>query len=171
LIRPGDPLLRIKTDPDIVSITAIFPFGLIKNLEYLSQEDIWQTRFLVPKSMKDGTYNCRIILRDKKGIQYQESKSFLIDSRAPVFQARWEGRFKAGQKVKIIVSADQDTRYLFARLDVLPPVRIEWNPRDKASVGYITLPQNLAPGTYDLQVFGEDFAHNQSRLTRKVEVL
>jgi Ca-activated chloride channel family protein len=171
LIRPGDPLLRIKTDPDIVSITAIFPFGLIKNLEYLSQEDVWQTRFLVPKSMKDGTYHCRIILRDKKGIQYQESKSFLIDSRAPIFQARWEGRFKSGQKVKIIVSADQDTRYLFARLDLLPPVRIEWSQRDKASVGYLILPQHFVPGTYNLQIFGEDFAHNQSRLTRKVEVL
>jgi len=171
LIRPGDPLLRIKTDPDIVSITAVFPFGLIKNLEYLAQEDVWQTRFLVPKTMKDGTYSCRILLRDKQGNQYQETKSFLIDSRAPVFQARWEGRFQAGQKIKIIVSADQDTRYLYARLDALPPVRIEWNQREKASIGYITLPDNFSPGTYDLQVFGEDFAHNQARMTRKVEVL
>jgi hypothetical protein len=121
--------------------------------------------------MKDGTYHCRILLRDKKGNQYRETKSFMIDSRAPVFQARWEGRLKAGEKIKIIVSADQDTRYLFARFDVLPPIRIEWSKQDKASVGYLTLPEKLAPGAYDLQIFGEDFAHNQSHLTRKVEVL
>ncbi len=171
LIRPGDPLLRIKTDPDIVSVSAIFPFGLIKQLEYLPSEDVWQTRFLVPKSMNDGSYNCRILLRDKQGNQYMETKSFLVDSRPPVFKTRWEGAFKPGKQIKIVVSADQDTRYLYARLDVLRPVRIQWNSPDKASIGYIQVPGDLAPGLYELQIFGEDFAHNQSRWSTRVEVL
>ena len=115
LIRPGDPLLRIKTDPDIVSVTAIFPFGLVKDLQFLAQEDVWQTRFLVPKTMKDGTYHCRILLRDKQGNQYNEKKSFVIDSRPPLFRTRWEGRLKPGEQIKIIDAADQDTRYLYAR--------------------------------------------------------
>ncbi len=171
LIRPGDPLLRIKTDPDIAAVTAIFPFGLVKDLQFLSQEDVWQTRFLVPKSMKDGTYHCRIVLRDRQGNQYQESKSFVVDSRPPIFRTRWEGHFKTGQQVKIIVEADQDTRYLYARLNVLPPVRVQWSQQEKASVGYLKLPPDLPPGVYDLQIFGEDFAHNQSRWSKKVEVL
>ena len=170
LIRPGDPLLRIKTDPDIVSVTAIFPFGLIKDLQYLTQEDVWQTRFLVPKTMKDGTYYCRIVLRDLQGNQYQESKSFVVDSRPPLFRTRWEGKFKGGEQIKIIVQADQDTRYLYARLNVLQPVRIQWSKQEKASVGYINVPSDLPPGTYELQIFGEDFAHNQSRWSKKVEV-
>ena len=171
LIRPGDPLLRIKTDPDIVSVTAIFPFGLVKDLKFLEEEDVWQTRFLVPKTMQDGTYHCRILLRDRNGNLYQESKSFVVDSRPPVFQTRWEGRFKPGQQIKIIINADQDTRYLYARLNVLPPVRIQWSKQEKASIGYLKLPYDLPPGLYDLQIFGEDFAHNQSRWSRKVEVL
>jgi hypothetical protein len=88
-----------------------------------------------------------------------------------VFRTRWEGKFKPGQKVKIVVSADQDTRYLYARLNVLPPVRIQWNKQEKASVGYLQVPDDLPPGLYDLQVFGEDFAHNQSRWSKQVEVL
>lgn len=171
LIRPGDPLLRIKTDADIVAVTAIFPFGLVKDLQYLSQEDVWQTRFLVPKTMKDGTYHCRIVLRDKQGNQYQEKKSFVVDSRPPVFRARWEGRFQPGRQVKIIIAADQDTRYLYARLNVLPPVRIQWSKQENASVGFMTLPEDLPPGVYDLQIFAEDFAHNQTRWSKKVEVL
>jgi Ca-activated chloride channel homolog len=171
LIRPGDPLLRIKTDPDIVSVTAIFPFGLVKDLRYLNQEDVWQTRFLVPKTMKDGTYHCRILLRDKQGNQYNESKSFVIDSRPPLFRTRWQGRLKPGEQIKIIVTADQDTRYLYARLNVLPPVRIQWSKQEKASVGYLKLPADLPPGVYSLQIFAEDFAHNQTRWTKKVEVL
>jgi len=34
LIQPGDPLLRIRTDEDIESVTAIFPFGLVKPMSY-----------------------------------------------------------------------------------------------------------------------------------------
>ena len=36
LIRPGDPILRVKTDQSIASVTAIFPFGLVKKLRYLT---------------------------------------------------------------------------------------------------------------------------------------
>jgi Ca-activated chloride channel family protein len=171
LIRPGDPLLRVKTDPDIVSIVAIFPFGLVKPLQYLESEDTWQTRFLVPVEMADGTYYCRLVLRDRAGNQYHEKKSFVVDSRPPVFQTRWDGSFARGRAVKILVSADADTRYLFARLENLPPVRIQWSGADKASVGYIEVPADFKRGVYKFEVVGEDFAHNQSRWAQQVEVL
>ena len=48
VIRPGDPVLRVHTDKAIVSVIALFPFGLEKPLRYLSGEDVWQTRFLAP---------------------------------------------------------------------------------------------------------------------------
>src|SRR5208337_5117664 len=46
VIRPGDPVIRVKTDAAIVSVVALFPFGLVKPLRYLPGEDTWQTRFL-----------------------------------------------------------------------------------------------------------------------------
>lgn len=171
LIRPGDPILRVKTDADIVSITAIFPFGLVKQLQYLESEDTWQTRFLVPVDMVDGTYTCRLILRDREGNQYNEKKSFVVDSRPPVFRTRVSGPIQRGRAVKILVSADADTRSLYARLENLPPVRLEWSAADKASVGYIKIPEDYRAGVYRLEVAGEDFAHNQSRWSTRVEVL
>ena len=171
LIRPGDPILRVKTDPDIVSITAIFPFGLVKQLQHLESEDTWQTRFLVPVDMADGTYNCRLILRDREGNQYNEKKSFVVDSRPPVFRTKVTGPIQRGRTVKILVSADADTRSLYARLENLPPVRLEWSAADKASVGYIKIPEDYRAGVYRLEVAGEDFAHNQSRWSTRVEVL
>jgi Ca-activated chloride channel family protein len=170
VIRPGDPILRVRTDPEIVSVSAIFPFGLIKNLVYLASEDIWQTRFLVPKEFSDGTYSCRLILRDRSGNQYEEKKTFLVDSRPPLFKTRWEGKFTRGSTVKIIVSADHDTRSLFASIKSLNPVRVEWSSTAKASVGYIKVPADLPAGTYTLQVIGEDFAHNISLWSTMVEV-
>ena len=67
LIRPGDPVLRVKTDESITSVVAMFPFGTVKKLRYLSEEDTWQTRFLAPKDLADGTYSVRLLLRDRQG--------------------------------------------------------------------------------------------------------
>ena len=78
VIRPGDPVIRVKTDASIASVVALFPFGLIKELRYLPSEDIWQTRFLAREDMTDGTYVVRLILRDRAGHVYRESKTFVI---------------------------------------------------------------------------------------------
>jgi Ca-activated chloride channel family protein len=72
VIRPGDPVLRIKTDASISSVIALFPFGLVKPLRYLKSEDTWQTRFLAPCDMSDGAYQVRLILRDRAGHVYRE---------------------------------------------------------------------------------------------------
>ena len=53
VIRPGDPVLRIHTDPAIVSVVALFPFGLEKPLRFISGENVWQTRFLAPPVISD----------------------------------------------------------------------------------------------------------------------
>ena len=84
VIRPGDPLIRVKTDPAIESVVALFPFGLTKPLRYLKEEDVWQTRFLAPPDLADGTYPVRLILRDRDGRVFRESKSFIIASHPPV---------------------------------------------------------------------------------------
>src|SRR5271170_2511208 len=80
LIRPGDPVLRVKTDPSIVSVTALFPFGPVKPLRYLGDEDTWQTRFLAPSDMADGVHTVRLILRDRDGRVVREQKTFIISS-------------------------------------------------------------------------------------------
>ena len=39
IIRPGDPVLRVHTDPAIASVIALFPFGLTQPLRHLASED------------------------------------------------------------------------------------------------------------------------------------
>ena len=92
VIRPGDPVLRVKTDESISSVTALFPFGLVQKLRYLSGEDVWQTRFLAPDDMQDGTYTVRLVLRDRSGHTYRESKTFVIASKPPVVQIKLDTR-------------------------------------------------------------------------------
>jgi len=161
VIRPGDPVLRVKTDESIVSVVALFPFGLVQKLRYLSGEAIWQTRFFAPSDMQDGTYNVRLVLRDKAGHTYRESKSFVIASKPPVIQIRLDQkRYRRGQVLDLKVAASQTTRTLLARLEGVAPVGLKWDARAGANTGQLVIPEQMIPGIYRLTVTGEDVAHN-----------
>jgi Ca-activated chloride channel family protein len=172
VIRPGDPVLRVRTDPSIVSVVALFPFGLTKPLRYLPDEQIWQTRFLAPSDMKDGTYSVRLILRDKSGHAYQEAKTFVIASTPPTVRIHLDRqRYRRGDTMQLRVSATQSTRTLSARLEDLAPVSLRWNPGAAASTGQITVPPDLPTGTYTLTVTAEDIAHNLGSEEVRIEVV
>jgi Ca-activated chloride channel family protein len=172
VIRPGDPILRVKTDESITSVVALFPFGLMQPLRHLSAEDVWQTRFLAPTEMQDGTYNVRLILRDRLGHTYRESKTFVIASKPPVVQVKLERtRFIRGEAVDLKVRASQNTRNLVARLEGSAPVELRWNANAGASTGTLIIPEKAIPGTYKLTVTGEDIAHNIGTQEVHLEVL
>ena len=161
VIRPGDPVLRVRTDESIASVVALFPFGLVKKLRYLPGEDIWQTRFLAPADMEDGTHKVRLILRDREGHVYREAKSFVIASKPPLVRVRLEKkRFRAGETVALRVAASETTRTIVARMYGVAPVSVRWDPKAKANTGQFTIPAALPPGRYQLRVTAEDFAHN-----------
>jgi len=174
VIRPGDPILRVKTDESITSVIALFPFGLVQPLRYLSSEDIWQTRFLAPTDMQDGTYTVRLILRDKVGHTYRESKTFVIASKSPVVQVKLDRkRFQRGQTIDMKVSASENTRTLVARMDDAGavPVALRWDAHAAANTGTLTIPDQTVPGTYKLTVTAEDIAHNIGTQEVQIEVL
>ena len=172
VIRPGDPVLRIHTDPAIVSVIALFPFGLEKPLRYLSGEDVWQTRFLAPPEMSDGVYQVRLILRDKDGQVYREQKSFVIASKPPTVKVRMQRtRYRAGDVVPLLVSASESTRTLTARVEGLAPITLRWNRDAQASTGELPLPARLPAGDYSVVVTAEDVAHNLATAEVHIEVV
>ena len=172
VIRPGDPVLRVKTDESILSVTALFPFGLVQKLRYLSGEDVWQTRFLAPDDMQDGTYTVRLVLRDRAGHTYREFKTFVIASKPPVVQVKLETRrYHRGQTMNLRASASQSTRTLVARLEGVSPVALNWDARAGINAGQLVIPEQTVPGTYKLTVTAEDIAHNIGTQEVQIEVL
>lgn len=172
LIRPGDPVLRVRTDPSIASVVAMFPFGDVKPLRFLREEDVWQTRFLAPPDMADGTHTVRLILRDKQGRVYRESKTFVIASKPPVVRASPDKhRYRRGEVVKLRVDASQSARTITARMYGISPVSIRWNPAQSVSTGEFTVPAHLPAGRYPLHVVAEDFAHNIGTQEVSIEIL
>ena len=172
VIRPGDPVLRVKTDESISSVTALFPFGLVQKLRYLSGEDMWQTRFLAPDDMQDGTYTVRLVLRDRAGHTYREFKTFVIASKPPVVQIKLDTkRYHRGQTVNLKASASQSTRTLVARLESAAPVALNWDARAGINAGQLVISEQTVPGVYKLTVTAEDIAHNIGTQEVQIEVL
>jgi Ca-activated chloride channel family protein len=172
VIRPGDPILRVKTDESIVSVIALFPFGLVQPLRHLGSEDIWQTRFLAPTDMQDGTYTVRLVLRDQLGHTYHESKTFVIASKAPVVRIALDRkRFQRGQTIGLKVNASGSTRTLVARMDGALPVALHWDAAASTDTGALTIPGQTIPGIYKLTVTAEDIAHNIGTQEVQIEVL
>lgn len=172
LIQPGDPVIKIKTDQSVTEVFAVLPFGETVPLRFLPSEGVWETRFLAPSWMADGTYTCRLLLTDKDGNGYQEEKSFVIDSRAPKVKIKLDKRsFAAGEAVQVKVLADSDTTRLTAKLYGATPVQLRWSGADKANIGVIRIPESLASGRYTIAVSAEDFAHNQSTEELTIEVI
>jgi Ca-activated chloride channel family protein len=161
VIRPGDPVLRVKTDASIVSVIAMFPFGLVKPMRFLDGEDAWQTRFLAPSDMNDGTYQVQLVLRDRQGRVYRETKSFVIASKAPAIRVRLgEPSVRAGGQITIAASASANTRTITARLWGAEPVSLRWNPGLKTNTGEMQIPAAMPAGKYKVVVTAEDIAHN-----------
>ncbi len=172
LIRPGDPVLRVRTDQSVVSVIALFPFGGTNALRYLKKEDIWQTRFVAPPDLADGVYSVRLILRDKDGRVEREQKTFIISSKAPIVRTTIDrSRVHAGDVVTLNVRASETTRKITARLYGAEPVSIQWTEEAKSNTGKLQVPAQLPAGRYSIHVTAEDVAHNVSHQEVPLDVL
>ena len=172
LIQPGDPVIRVKTDESITEVFAVLPFGETLPLKFLEAEGVWETRFLAPVWMKDGTYKCRLLLTDKNGNGYQEEKTFVVDSKSPTVKIELPTQtVRAGDEILLKVSSDSDTMRLVARIYGAKPVQLNWSDEAKTNVGRLRIPENLSSGKYVLTVTAEDFAHNQTSEEIAVEIL
>ena len=172
VIRPGDPVLRVKTYQSYVSVVALFPFGLVQKLRYLSDEDVWETRFFAPSDLQDGTHTVRLVLRDRAGHTYRDTKTFVIASKPPVVQIKLNTkRYRRGQTLDLKVTASQSTRTLLARLEGAAPAELKWDARAGLNTGQLLIPEQAIPGTYKLTVTAEDIAHNTGSQEVDIEIV
>jgi Ca-activated chloride channel family protein len=133
---------------------------------------VWQTRFLAPDDMQDGTYTVRLVLRDRQGHTYREFKTFVIASKPPVVQVKLDTkRYHRGQTISLKAKASQSTRTLMARLEGVSPVALNWDARAGINSGQLVIPEQTVPGTYKLTVTAEDIAHNIGTQEVQIEVL
>jgi len=158
-IQPGDPVLRVECDEGTTGATALFPFGLRLPLVRRPGSNVFEGRFLVPDDFKDGRYAVQIVMRDRSGRIFTESKSFVIDGKAPEITPRLPRAARVGEEILLTASTDDDVIFLSARVGGLPPVPLRWDPVARASTARLRLPSS-AVGTQEVIFEAVDFAKN-----------
>lgn len=158
-IQPGDPVLRVECDEGTVGATALFPFGLRLPLVKRPNSNLFEGRFLVPESLKDGRYSVQIVMRDRAGETVTESKTFVIDGRAPRITPRVAKVARVGDDLILTASTDDDVIFLSARVGSLPPVPMRWDRNANASVGRLRLPSSVV-GSQEIVFEAVDQAKN-----------
>jgi Ca-activated chloride channel family protein len=168
-IQPGDPVLRVECDEGTALATALFPFGLKLPLVKRPASNVFEGRFLVPDSLKDGRYTVRIVMRDRSGRSSTESKTFVIDGRAPSVRPRVQKTARVGDEIVLTASTDDDVIFLSARVGNLPPVPLRWDKAAQASTGRIRLPPS-SMGAQDVVFEAVDLAKNVGFGRARLEV-
>ncbi len=161
-IIPGDPVLRVKTDENIVSVTAKFQFGLVKKLEFLKDKGVWETRFLAPTHLKDGEHSVKLYLIDRNGQTIIENKSITIDSTPPKMGVSYK---LEGDKIKVIADASSDTRRILGYYKNIP-FSIKYSNKEGVSIGYMDA-SIVAEGD-SVKFVLEDFAHNTTTVEERI---
>jgi Ca-activated chloride channel family protein len=158
-IQPGDPVLRVECDEGTVMATALFPFGLKLPLVKRPKSNVFEGRFLVPDSLKDGRYSVQIVMRDRSGHASTESKTFVIDGRAPQVTPKVQKVARIGDEIVLTASTDDDVIFFSARVGNLPPVPLRWDKAANASTGRLRLPAS-AVGVQEVVFEAVDLAKN-----------
>ena len=104
-IKPGDPILAIPAPRGSIAVTAFLPFGEVKDLIYDIKSDLWVTRFLVPRSVRDGVYWIHVVATDERGHDNWFKVSYTIDTLAPVVRVDLDGgdgdTFYVGEAIEV----------------------------------------------------------------------
>jgi Ca-activated chloride channel family protein len=158
-IQPGDPVLRVECDEGTILATALFPFGLKLPLVKRPKSNVFEGRFLVPDSLEDGRYSVQIVMRHRSGRTATESKSFVIDGRAPRVSPKLPKMARVGDEIVLTATTDDDVIYLSARVGTLPPVPLRWDQTARASTGRLRLPASVQ-GLQEVVFEAVDLAKN-----------
>ena len=117
-------------------------------------------------------FGINLLLRDKQGRTYQESKTFVIASQPPVVKVKLDRKqFHRGEAVNLHVSASDTTRTIVARMHGAAPVYLKWNAETGSNAGQLLVPATFAAGRYKVTVTAEDFAHNIGSGEVEIEIL
>jgi hypothetical protein len=82
-IKPGDPVLTVYNEPDLVRVTAWYPFGALRDLQYDPVSDTYSDRFLVPRGWQETFYRIEIFKTFSDGSVARDHVWYWLDEQAP----------------------------------------------------------------------------------------
>jgi Ca-activated chloride channel family protein len=162
---PGDPILSVRAPRDARQVTARFPFGLVKDLEWDAAEERWSVRFLVPVSVPDGLYQAEVVIVHRDGTIELGHAEYTIDSSAPDFVVELVPLPDGSVYVEVTVreAADEVTVLLVGDGALATAARTTLEPMNGRRGRATVWSGVLLPGQAEaLRVVVADAAHNEA---------
>lgn len=154
---PGDPILSVRAPEDARQVTAYFPFGLVKDMQWDPSLEFWTTRFLVPNSVSDGEYEVRIVILRADGTIEIATTPYTIDSAADTFQIDAES---TSHGTLVRVHSVEPLREVIVSLANDPSRRFMLVDEGDHHVFSDVL--QLGDGTHELRIVVSDLARNEA---------
>ncbi|MCO4773830.1 MAG: VWA domain-containing protein [Deltaproteobacteria bacterium] len=198
-IKPGDPVLKIPAPASSAAVTAMLPFGEVKDLVWDGQDQVWTTRFLVPRSVDDGVYWIHVVVTGEDGGTDWYRISYTVDTKAPVLRVQLQrdrvaagsalamtarpviGFLELGSEMLQALGRDAaarakayvDIKSVVARIPSAGVETVLLSDRDSEAGwhGSLTLPDDLPPGSHRLEVTATDVAGNKHTVVERFDVL
>lgn len=168
-IPPGDPVLSVIAPADAKSVTAYFPFGLIKPLRYDAVRDRWTVRFLVPRDVSDGVYTVRVRLVHADGFEEWKNVDYTIDATAPEFDIDAPDSAYPSEYWPVAVDPFEAVGSVEAYvIGSRQRVRLTLDPESGLYVGRVRMPDDMSDGAVTVRIVVRDLARN--RFEREIEI-
>lgn len=198
-VKTAAPMLKIPAPAESAAVTAMLPFGEVKDLVWDAQDQVWTTRFLMPRGVEDGVYWIHVVVTAADDSVDWYRISYTVDTKAPVFRVDLHDRaVSAGSSLAMtanpIVSflelgsemlqalgrdaaaratAFVEPKSMVARIPTAGVETLLVSDRDAKATwhGSLVLPEDLAPGTHRVEVTATDIAGNKHTVVEHVAVL
>ncbi len=198
-VKPGDPVLKIPAPAESTAVTAMLPFGKVKDLVWDAQDQMWSTRFLMPRNVEDGVYWIHVVVTAADGTVDWYRISYTVDTKTPVLSVDLHDRaVSAGSSLamtarpivgflelgsEMLQALDRDAAArakafveLKSMVARIPTAGVETplvSDRDAEAAwhGSLVLPEDLAPGAHRVEVTATDVAGNRHTVVEHVAVL
>lgn len=157
---PGDPVLSVQAPVDAQRVTAFFPFGLEKDLDYDASTDQWRVRFLVPKGVPDGKYEVPVVVITRDGQFEVLTGHYTIDSSEPEFEVETTCKRTT---MHVAVTTHEPMREVWATLVNQPNkrVRLVSQSTERSKTRYIAKIDTEGPGER-VRIVVTDRARNEA---------
>ena len=174
-IPPGDPFIAVKAPSDAQKVTAVFPFGLTKDLRYDASRERWRGRFLVPTGIPDGHYAIVIAITHKDGSVQMNTETFHLDSDAAEFITNFDGKkVQAGKGALLKVDTIEPAREVYIHCDALGLNRVLFLPETDDGIKWekwIAIDKDIPAGAHSVLVVMRDMAGNRIEQTITIEII
>ncbi|MBN2525450.1 MAG: VWA domain-containing protein [Deltaproteobacteria bacterium] len=173
-IPPGDPFIAVNAPADAAKVTAVFPFGLTKDLAWDATRERWRGRFLVPVGIPDGYYETAIVITAHNGTVTLLKQMFHLDSEGAEFEINFDHiRVKKGRGLLMKVDTIEPASEVYVHCKGLNWRREVFELSSEDDVlwqRWMRIPTDAAPGQYKVLVVARDKAGNRIEQTVTITV-